>query len=142
MIFPNDTITYTIHIPTGGAGDYIISNNFPTTILGFAFYQKNVASDSIITCGSTPFFDNFAQTIPYISANYICNDVLKIVKTGNDEAMILVNYVPYNISLNSTSTPFAQNGFSYGDILISFFLFIIMVAGVFSWILKNRFYKK
>jgi uncharacterized membrane protein len=141
-MLPFDTITYTIHIPHSGSGTYIISNIFPTTILGFSFNQKNVASDSIIQCGDVKVFDNFATSIPYISLNYLCNDVLKIVKTGNDEAMILVNYVPYNITLNSTSTPLFKNGFSYGDILILFFFFIIMVAGVFSWILKNRFYKK
>jgi hypothetical protein len=137
MSIPTDTITHTINILQGGAGDYIITTEYPTTILGISFYQGNVASDSILYCGSTLIFDNFAQSISYIQLNYPCYDTLKIVKTGNDKAMIVVNYAPYDLTKNPTSTPTIINGFTYGEVLLSFFLFLFMVAGVFSFIVRR-----
>lgn len=137
MAFPTDTISFPVNIPQGGAGDYIITTQYPTTILGISFYQGNVSSDSILYCGSNLIFDNFAQSISYLQLNYSCYDTLKITKTGNDKAMIMVNYVPYDLKNNPTSTPTIINGFTYGEMLISFFLFLFMVAGVFSFIVRR-----
>lgn len=133
----SDTITYTKEIPLNGAGDYIITTSYPTTILGFASIQGNVSSDTRLICGSTQILNNFSKDFLYTDLNYVCNGTLKITKTGNDQAMIIVNYVNYNNHLLSTSTPIIYAGFSQGDLLLGFFLFIMMLAGLFGFIVDK-----
>jgi len=135
-MLPKDTITYTLHIPSQGQGEYIITQNKPLTILGASFTQSGISSETKLVCGTSEIFDNFAKDISYFEANIICNDVFKIVKTGNDEAMILVNYIPYVDTATTTN-----KSFTYGEILTNYFLFIIMVACVFGFII-NHFIKR
>jgi len=136
-MLPSNTISYTKEIPLNGAGDYVITTSYPTTILGFASIQGNVASDTKLVCGSNQILNNFSKDFFYTELNYVCEGTLKITKTGNDQAMIIVNYVNYNNQLVATSTPTIYAGFSQGELLIAFFFFIIMLAGVFSFIVDK-----
>jgi len=136
-MLPSDTITYTIEIPQNGAGDYIITGTQLKTIIGFSSIQANVSSNTRLMCGNTQILNNFSKDYLYTEFNVVCNDVLKITKTGNDQAMVIVNYVNYNRQIVSTSTPIIYAGFSQGEVLIGFFLFIFMLAGIFSFIIKN-----
>lgn len=133
----SDTLTYTVEIPQNGSGDYVITTSYPTTILGFASIQADVSSNTRLMCGSNQVLNNFSKDFLYTDLNYICNDTLKITKSGNNQEMIIVNYVPYNNHLLSTSTPIIYAGFSQGDLLIGFFLFIMMLAGVFGFIVDK-----
>lgn len=138
----SDTQTYTVEIPLGGAGDYVITTSYPTTILGFSSIQANVSSNTRLMCGSNQILNNFSKDFLYSDLNYVCNDILKLTKTGNDQAMVIVNYVNYNRHQLSTSTPIVYAGFSQGELLIGFFLFIIMLSGVFSFFVKNFIFNR
>jgi hypothetical protein len=138
----SDAQTFTIEIPLQGAGDYIITTSYPTTILGFASIQANVDSNTKLMCGSSQILNNFSKDFLYTDLNYLCNNTLKITKTGNDQAMVIVNYVNYDRTSLSTSTPIIYAGFSQGDLLIAYFLFIIMIGSVFGFFVKNFIFNR
>jgi len=141
-MLPSDSITYTIEIPNNGAGDYLITGTQTTTVLGFSSIQANVSSNTRLMCGSNQILNNFSKDYLYTDLNYVCNDILKITKTGNDQAMVIINYVNYNRTQLSTSTPIIYAGFSQGELLIGLFLFIFMLAGIFGFIVKNFLFFK
>ena len=130
----NDTQTIFYSI-SGNATTTIL--NKPCTILGFQVMQENLASKSYIYDGSTLLVKNYAKDTPFIEVNRICQNDIRIVKTGQDEAHFIINYLSYE---RSTTTPERYN-FTSGEILTNYFLFIIMVACIFGFI-TNRFIKK
>lgn len=101
FILPPDTISYTKHFV--GEFDYVISSG-SSTVLGFSSKQKNTASDTRLYCGNVEILDNFATSYDYLPLNYVCSSTLWLDKTGRDEAMIVVNYLPYTISKERTNT--------------------------------------
>lgn len=142
-MLPIDTITKTFYIE-GPATTSIatFTENNPGTILGVAFIQEKDASETAIYCGDDLFALNWAKDVPYFSANYVCSGELYITKTGNDKCLTLVNYVDRDnrqqVLQPATTTPAVENVITYGDILTSFFLLVVILGGVFGF-LVNRF---
>lgn len=130
-MLPKDTITYMQHIPLQSAGEYVIFQG-NSTVLGVNFLQSAISSNTDLKCDNNLWYRNFAKDIPYISLNRQCSGTLKFVKTGNDEAMILVNYIPY-FDTSTTTLP----TFTFGEVLTNFFLFILIVGFLVSFILKR-----
>jgi len=134
-MLPKNTITKTQYIPINNAGDYIIDNTItpenPATVLGLAFIQGNVASDMELYSGNTLIFQNFALDTGYIEMNFVATGTLKIVKSGNDEAVFVVNYSPDNRTSSTTLDSMTQ-----GDVLISFLLFLLMLGFSFGFLVK------
>ena len=159
-MLPADTITYTKHIPLSGAGDYIIENSINVkTILSASFLQANISSNTQLVCGSNIFYDNFAKDTPYNEMNFVCNDILKITKTGTDEAMVVVNYVmrdrvnsfdpavPVNVFPEDPQLVFIANidaynkfavsrTYSFGEVTIALILIPLVLLYAYNTILK------
>ena len=100
---PTDTVTLFNEV-SGTGNTVLVSGTTGKTILGVAMQQQNVASDTDVRCGTTVIARNYATNFSYVPINKVCYDTINIQKTGNDTASVIVNYVPYDLSLMSTTT--------------------------------------
>ena len=129
-MFPKDAITQTTELQ--GAGDFVFDNTTdPKTILGISIQQSGTASDSFVLCGADTIAKNFSKELANVVLNYECNDILKVEKTGNDDAFFIITYVPYKTIAGTTSPTFI-NGFSYDGILIGLLLFLMFFLMFFG----------
>lgn len=138
-MLPYDTITYA-NVFQGNSTTTIATP--PCTILGYQVMQENIASNIYFWNGTDLIFQNFALNTPYISVNIPCKGDFKIEKEGNDRAFVTVNYITRTETATSSGQIVTENGFTYGELTISFFLFIIMVGLVTGFILKAVCNKK
>lgn len=107
-MYPNDAITYTTEIH--GAVTEILTDSGDFTILAVAMQQSNVSSATKLQCGSDLVAQNYATNFSNVTMNYQCDDdIVQIVKTGNDYATVIVTYVPYLTGDYSTTTQFGYN---------------------------------
>jgi hypothetical protein len=126
-----DTITYYLEINGTTTTTAIYK---PCTILATQIQQERTSSNTIIKDGTIILNKNYSLSTPYIEVNHICQNNIIVEKIGNDNAFITLNYLPYE---RATTTP-KKYGFTNGEILISFFLFIIILGSVFGFII-NKF---
>ena len=135
-MFPNDAITVFEEL-NGPQTVNITGNNGPNTILSVAIQQSNVSSDTEIRCGGDTVAKNYATNFSAVPMKYDCDDDIILTKTGNDDASIIVTYVPYFLSDYSTTTQYGYNptpgiassgdialygAMSAGEILLAFLL--------------------
>ena len=129
-MFPVDAITVTTELI--GVSDFILVNDTnPKTILGLSIQQSGTASDSFVLCGQATVAKNYAKEISQVLLNAKCNDIIKVEKTGNDDAFFILTYVPYDTTV-ATTLPFYINGFSYDGIFIGFILFLSFMIMFFG----------
>lgn len=102
-MFPNDAITISEPI-SGITSIQITSGGGPNTILAVSMQQENNSSDTTIECGNDAVARNYATNFSVVQMNYQCDDNIIISKTGNDEAFVIVTYVPYFTGDFSTTT--------------------------------------
>jgi hypothetical protein len=147
-MLPRDTITITQSFYDAGTFTIIPYNGQPFTILGWEIsvdggtLPTDKIKNSDKTIGYNWSADKASSLSPYTETNIVSNSNVQIVKTSDKKATeVLINYVPRDRTIvpdpiyeyqNSSTT----NGFSNGDILTNYFLFIILVAWVFGFILK------
>lgn len=138
-MLPKDTISYTKYILNEATttAEYIITSEYPSTILGFSFEQKGKASEINLNCGEELIFNHFEKTTAYTELNRTCNDILKVDIIDNDEAMIVVNYIPYVDNATTTTA-----NFTYGEILTNLFLFVLILGFITGFLIKNFIIKK
>lgn len=106
-MFPNDTVTYSNEVC--GPQDLNVYTGGDNTILGVAMQQSNISSDTTVLCGNDPVAKNYATNYSHVPLNYQCEDNIKISKTGNDCAFVIINYTPYMTSDYSTTTQYGYN---------------------------------
>lgn len=151
MIFPNDTITKTDEYC--GETDIIISYSDKNTVLAVAMQQQNISSDTIINCGNSDIVaKNYATNFSNVLMNYQCNDKIRLLKSGNDCATVVVSYVPYLTGDFSTSTILGYNptstissstdvkiygSISAGELIISSILLIFVMFYLFELTAKT-----
>lgn len=138
--YPNDAITYSTEI--AGALTEIVYNGGDSTILAVAMQQSNMSSDTTIRCGGDEVAKNYATNYSNVTMNYQCEDgAINILKSGNDDAFIVITYVPYLTGDYSTTTPWfsplTENSstsdiyvlpqYTAGDIVISSMLFLLIL---------------
>lgn len=129
-MFPVDAITVTTELI--GEDDFIFENTTnPKTILGLSIQQSGIASDSFVLCGQETVAKNYAKEVSQVLLNFNCNDIIKVEKTGNDDAFFILTYVPYDTAV-ATTLPFYINGFSYDGIFIGFVLFLMFIISFFG----------
>lgn len=128
-MLPGDTITFS-HLqegPTGGTVTIEDCSVDECTILGVAFDQGNIASDTDVLCGADLIYRNFATQVPYVDLNSVCSGILGYTKTGNDDAFFTVNYVTRNTAASSPDIPAAPvQDFSVA-MGLGFIIFILML---------------
>lgn len=162
MIFPSDAITI-FETAQGNITTTIINNNDPLTILAITFQQEKDLSDTILYCGNDPLAKNYGKDFAQSFTNYKCDDDIILNKTGNDEASLIITYIPYyqsdtgtttselgyNPSTNIASSSDIQvyGSFSAGEILIAFLLLCMIllslikgIAGALSHIQTKKKY--
>lgn len=133
--------TQTIHLYAVGNGTTMLVNDLTDkTILGVAMQQENTASLTTLRCGSDHVVTNYATNLSYIPMDYNCDESINVQKTGNDTASIIVNWLPfitddyatstYNppTEISTSSDVIIYGSMSAGEVLISFFLFIIIMV--------------
>ena len=136
-MFPNDSITIYNHyignqdftevLPVG---DYTILGINLYTETDFHFYMTYY-------CGDTPFFTTREKNVPIVLLNYKCiNNSIKVDINGGfeDEYYNNLTYTPYNL----TTIPVASTtlGFTNGEIVSTFFVFMIFVIILTDRLLK------
>jgi hypothetical protein len=147
-MLPRDTITITNSFLSEGTFTIIPYNGKTFTIIGWQMSTDGgtLATEKIKNADKTIGYnwsaDKGVNSSPYVEVNIVSNSQIQIIKTSDNKATeLLINYVPRDRTLipdpvyeyqNASTT----NGFSQGDILTNYFLFIIMVALVFGFILK------
>jgi len=107
-MFQNDAIT-SFHELIGPSTFDVTTSNGPHTILGVAMQQSNTSSNTVVKCGNDIIAKNYATNFSNVPMNYQCNDDIIISKTGNDDASVIVTYVPYLTGAYSTTTQFGYN---------------------------------
>lgn len=100
---PTDTLTIWREV-TGNGNTLLVSGSTTKTILGVAMQQGNTSSDTDLRCGTEVIARNYATNFSYVPLNKVCTSTINIQKTGNDNASLVVNYVPYDLSKKSTTT--------------------------------------
>lgn len=140
MIYPKDAKTKTIIIQ--GNTDEIIITEIPSTILAVRIQQSGTASETMVLCGSDYVALNYAKDFPISLVNYVCNDIVKVEKTGQDQAFISVTYVSYDISQSGSTTASFYNGWTHGEIVNSIFIFLIFMMIGFTLFYKMIYFKK
>lgn len=136
MIFPTNAIVFNTKI-SGNTTLNIVEavSNYDVYVLSVTMQQEKDLSDTEIICNSDSIALNYGKDFPQMFTNYNCNSqTLYIAKSGNDEAFVSIVY--------STSTPIYPetsiegidyiNGFSYGDIIIGFFVMMMFLFMLFS----------
>lgn len=140
-MYPTDAITEWREI-SGVTNVTIANGSNVKTILGIAMQQGNVASQTDLRCGNSVIARNYATNLSYIPLNYRCSDTININKTGNDNASVVVTYVPYDMRYMSTSTverlaDIGKLGPSYFDWLliagVAIFFISFMTWGAISF---------
>jgi len=134
-VLPYDTITKT-YLLSGSGTTVIQSGTTPKTVLSVSYLQANVSSDTDLMCGSTIIYRNFATNVGMQEMNYTCNDVLQFVKTGNDTAQVVVNYVSRIRNIDNPD-PYSTTQWVLMNELVKIVLFItalIFMVGVSGWV--------
>lgn len=107
-MYPNDAITVTNEL-SGPVSWNASSNGGPNTILAVAMQQSNVSSDTEIRCDGDLVAKNYATNFSNVTMNFQCDDDIIVSKTGNDDATIVITFVPYLTGDYSTSTQYGYN---------------------------------
>ena len=143
-MFPNDAITKTFEL-SGPVSQNFSQNGGPNTILAVAMQQSNVSSNTEIICDGDLVAKNYATNFSNVTMNFQCLDDIIVSKTGNDNATIIITYVPYLTSEYSTTTQYGYNpktqissstditvygAFSAGEIMISFLLVCLILLSL------------
>jgi hypothetical protein len=153
MALPRDTITYAT--TTNIQDTDILVVNPPYTILGYAIVaDATTKSNKHIKIGNREIAgfwssDKALNVSGYIEIEVVGDAPLYIRQDSNTYTSYVINYVPRDRSLipdpvseSTSSLAMIHQGFSYGEILTNYFLFIIMVACVFGFIINKFLFKK
>lgn len=135
-IFPINSVTYN-SVQSGNSTD-TIANGYPSdpvTVWGISMQQSKVSSETIIYCGTVPIAKNYAQNYDQRLMRYKCENALTVVKTGNDESFLQMTYStgsPIWASSTIQGLYTTGNGFTYGEIVISLLLFLLVLGMIFG----------
>jgi len=103
--------------------------------------QSGVASETILSCGSTVIAHNYAKDYNFDTFNFRCYDNLVVEKTGQDNSFVTVTYLPSYVEelqyVQPLPAPSVINGFTHGEIIIGFFLLFICLATFFGGIINH-----
>jgi hypothetical protein len=130
----------------------LLSTSTDYHIIGVRMQQEKDLSETIVKCvynGKTIVAGhNYAKDYPLDLLMLDCNGDMTLTKTGADEAFVTVTYlldsqIPVEATTTSatttsaTNTPQYINGFSYGDMVIAFFLLVLVANQFFGGILNR-----
>ncbi len=146
-LFPNDAITIPFSNTQIGEIELLPATEHIRTILNATIlnYANSQQQGSYIDCGSIRLVKAYYKVWGDTRLmSYSCSGRIVAGNSGSLGSYGQITYVDYDLSKISTTTttiltndtPDTTNGFTYGEILILYFLFIIMVALVSGFILK------
>jgi len=145
-MFPQGAITKTKELIN--ISDYNFFSG-TSTILGVHNQQSGSQSNTLLLCGiynnetsSQIIAKTYDKDYSLDLINYVCAGDVWAKKTGQgDSAFMTLTYLPYDYN-NSTSTMgYYYNGFSFGDIIISFFLLLGITLMFYKFFFKLLFKK-
>jgi len=147
------------------AGTYVIfstSTDVEYVVKGVGI-EKDVSGNQVdVTCkdpnnGTTTLVRSFNSQYLAENTGFVCQGKLFVTKTGSGQINVAFTYMPdwevieheeieegqYNFFTSTATTSSATNtaqyinGFSYGEILIAFFLLIVVTNAFFGGILNR-----
>jgi hypothetical protein len=141
-MLPPDAITFVQELVGAKTVDIITASSInPVTVLSIKIQQSGSQSETIIYCGTDQIARNYARDYNLDLLNYVCTDVLKVVKTGTgDSAFVSLSYVPYNrvetVSTIGTAPPFSLlHSYTFGELTISLILIPLFAIALYRTIL-------
>ena len=134
MVFPYNSKTITGLISGNNSAD-IVSTTDPKIVLGVGIQQSGVASESLIYCGNDLLAKNYAKDFSQHLIYHECNDVIRIEKTGQDEAFFSVVYYEGTLGVRNETTGaefFPDKTLSYGEAVMIWFLTLFTLYFIFK----------
>ena len=147
--FPNDAITFVRDNDTAtDLGDVTFLATSTRTILQVTWDSKDVRQNSL-ECDGMYIAEQKGGSPVSVPVSYVCDSNLHGDFFRN--SIVTFTYVPYDLSKISTATPVFLtqatstatntpayiNGFSYGEIVTGFFLFILVTNAFFGGIINR-----
>lgn len=126
MTYPTTAITKFFTISGSVSGD--IETSYPSIVYGIRMQQEKDMSETQILCGSEVIAYNWAKDYPLSLTQYRCNGALSYTKTGNDEVHLAITY-----TTSTKDYAGLYDGFTYGDLVSSAFLFFVAFLGVYAF---------
>lgn len=153
-MFPNDAITVVFDNDTNSDQLGVVFLATSTRTILFTSMDSRAIYENNVKCDGQYILEQKSGGSIIVPVSYVCNSNIN----GNlyRNSFITITYVPYDLSKISTSTPVTLiqatstasttpqyiNGFSYGEIIVSFLLLILVLNGFFGGILNNIMGKK
>lgn len=125
-VFPDNAITIPITV-SGSATTTVVNTTTPKTILGVQMQQSNQASQTVVRCGTTGIVYNYATSTSQMLLSYLCNGTINILKTGNDDAHVVITYVNYDLAGGYAGSVIMNSNFTSGELMISTLLFLLLM---------------
>ena len=155
MIFPYGSRTISILV-VGNQNITWVTSTEPKLLLALEIQQSGVASNSLVYCGNDLIAKNYAKDFGQILIYKRCDDIVRIEKTGQDEAYFnLVYYdgtdipeteiLPNPVTLikneNTGAEFMVDKTLSYGDAILIWFATLFAFYLIFKTA-YNFFWKK
>jgi hypothetical protein len=135
-MLPYDTITKTFEI--AGIGTASIEIATPSTVLSLHMQQSGTQSNTTLYCGTHKLAQNYDKDYGLDLMNYVCNDTLWLNKTAaGDSSFTSISYVRYDRNINNTGGQNIIAGFTYGEIVSTTLLFLILFIGFWSFLAQR-----
>lgn len=122
--------------------DASLHNNKYNLVIGVSMQQEKDLSDTELLCDTELVALNYGKDLPQISMMYECDGILKIEKTGQDEAFVHVVMLyddpiyTYSTTTSTSTQPSIINGFTHGEMINGLMLFLIIIMMFFGGIIK------
>jgi hypothetical protein len=141
-MFPNDAITIPFSNPAIGEITLLASttDGHYRTILAVQIlnYKDAQTEGSYIDCDAVRIAKAYYKAwFDSRTMSYKCSGAIKAGNSGSLGSYGQVVYVDYDLSQVATTTTENINGFTQGEILISFFLFLLILGSCFSFIISR-----
>ena len=150
MIYPCDAITLSFITPANSGIILLPATTSPRTILNALDTNYLTSGDMYITIDGTILVDatpNLRQDNRFLTIKTAGEIVShNSALSGNSSGQIVyvnrdIASTTANCVFTASTTPNYIYGFTQGDILICFFLFLIILGSVFKFIISNFFGK-
>ena len=144
MLYPCDAITISFITPANSGVVLLSETTSPRTILNALDTNYLTSGDMYITAGTNILVDataNLRQDNRFLTYKTIEQIIShNSALSGNSSGQIV--YVERDIASTTAICSNTISTFTYGEILISFFLFLIILGSVFSFIVYHFLSKR
>ena len=123
--------SYSTSTEITGIGTRYFTTSYDVIVLGVNMQQSGAQSETLLKCNDSVIAHNFAKDYPFVALNYRCVGNLWVDKTGmGDTAFVSITAI-------KTGSSTVLFGFSQGEVIISLFIFVGLMFGIFGLIINH-----